>query len=852
MRRECIQAVSKALGRDLNGSEVQDIEQRIVRAARAQAQADPAAWLAKSQAERLTEAGQRAAAELLHEAHVKAEREALQLAANTRVAQKLNEAHVRGLDGLQALDRMIAFHADGRLDGISVESTAKAIRNDLMRQLIPVMEASNPKWFGLLENQEGIEDITRALFGEKTQTPEAAAGAKVWKEVTTAARKRFNAAGGDIGTLDDWGMPHHHSQPRVAKAGRDAWVAEILPKLNRNKYFREDGARMTDAELTEFLKEAWRTIATGGANKLEPGQFRGNGMRANRGNASRQIHFKDAQSYIDYQQKFGERSLYEVLTGHIEGIAKDIALVETFGPNPDHAFRYFRDQAVQEAKTSNPIKSGDVDKRAIRTENLYNVVAGRTQPVANERLANGFDTVRNWLTASRLGGAVISSLSDEATLHLTARLNNLPQMRLLANQLSTLNPANKMEERMAMRAGLALNTFISSLNRFGQDNLASSFSKRLAGTVLRASGLNAITEARRRAFGVTMMGSLGGVAKDHASLGKIDPKDAALLKRKGVTDDDFKLWKASKLEDWGGGNDTMLTPDSIYRLTDAEIDAAIPRIGNLKTEAAKARNRTAAREQAATRLLSMVLEETDMAVIEPGAKERAFMGAGIQRGTWKGELMRSFFLFKSFPLAMIMRHWARGMNQPTGTGRAAYIATLMASTTVLGAMAMQVKELIAGRDPRNLNPFAEHGMKNWMKAMLQGGSLGLYGDFLFSESTQRGQSPIASFLGPVVGLAEDAFKLTQGNLIQAAKGEETDFGAEAMRMVQGNLPGGNLWYTKAAMDHLIWNQLAEYFSPGYLGRMRRRQQKEFGARYWWEPGEIAPDRAPDLSAVAGE
>jgi hypothetical protein len=1029
MRRECIQAVTKVLGRELNQTEVRDIEQRVVRAARTLAQADPQGWMAKPMQARLAEAGEQAAKELIGEAQLKAEREALQIAANARYATYKAEAAAKGVDGLDAFDRKMAFHADGKVDGLSVESIAKAVRNDLMRQLIPVLEASNPKWFGLLENQEGIEDITRAIFGEPTQTPEAAAGAKVWREVTTAARTRFNAAGGDIGILEDWGMPHHHSQTRVAKAGRDAWVADILPQLNRNKYLKEDGARMTDAELTEFLREAWLTIATGGANKAEPGQFRGNGMRANRGSASRQIHFKDARSYIDYQQKYGERTLYEVLTGHIEGIAKDIALVEELGPNPDHAARLHREQAVKEAKLANPTQSGDIDRRAIRSENLYNVVAGRTQPVASERLANTFDTVRNWLTGSRLGFAVISSLTDEATLHLTARLNNLPQMRLLANQLSTLNPANKMEERMAMRAGLALNTFIASLNRFGQDNLATSFSKRLAGTVLRASGLNAITEARRRAFGVTMMGSLGGVAKDHANLGKLDPKDAAILKRKGVTDEDFAIWKEADLEDWGGGNDTMLTPDSIYRIPDEKIDAAIgatsnrlqkmkdeaqavidelkardledqgwvakraanlqkwlrdeirrvdsklakadakaqaeltaarsqmgrlaenidalaeswktpkgdvPGVGNqqtvgfygkkalrakgvdegrareatrnLKAEVAQvkralestrlealkdslarfrerqgeldeftkesqariskrgkvidritreldpaiARVRQAAREQAATRLLSLVLEETDMAVIEPGAKERAFMGAGIQRGTWKGEIARSFFLFKSFPLAMVMRHWARGMSQPTGTGRAAYLVALMASTTVLGAMAMQIKELLAGRDPRNLNPFAEHGVKNWMKAMLQGGSLGLYGDFLFSESTQRGQSPVASFLGPVVGLAEDAFKLTQGNLIQAATGKDTHFGAEAARFVQSNLPGGNLWYTKAAMDHLIWHQLAEYLSPGYLRQMRRRMQRDFGQKYWWEPGEIAPDRAPDLSAVAGE
>ena len=35
-------------------------------------------------------------------------------------------------------------------------------------------------------------------------------------------------------------------------------------------------------------------------------------------------------------------------------------------------------------------------------------------PIVNERLAQTFDTLRNWLVASRLGSAVITALTDEA------------------------------------------------------------------------------------------------------------------------------------------------------------------------------------------------------------------------------------------------------------------------------------------------------------------------------------------------------------------------------------------------------------------------------------------------------
>lgn len=838
MRADCVKAVIKALGRPLTQAETKDIEQRILAAMRDLARKDPATWQGKPPPQRLIEAAQQAAKELVSEKQLKQNREALSILAQARTAQHIQAMAAKGISGLDALDRMIAFHADAKSDVMSMETQAKAIERDALRQMISTLEASDPKWFGLFENQDGVKAIIQELFGEHSGNAEARAGAKEFHDVAEQLRERFNRAGGDVGKLDDWALPHHHSQVKVAKAGRDAWVADVLTKIDRSAYFNPDGTRMNEAQLTDFLQHAWTTIATGGANKLEPGQFSGTGARANRGNASRQIHFKDSAAYMDYQSKFGDRSLYEVLVSHLAGVSKDIALVETFGPNPDHAYRFFRDSIVKDAKLADPTKVGKLDQQAVHTDSLYNLMAGKTQPVASEWLAKSFDTLRNWLIASRLGSSVITSFSDDATLHLTAKLNQLPESQVLRNELAAFNPANRMEERMALRAGLAMNTLISSLNRFGQDGLGSSFSSKLANTVLRVSGLNAMTEARRRAFGVTMMGAIGAVIRSARSLKSLDPHDYRILLSKGITDNDFKVWKAAQLENWGGGNDTMLTPESIYRVPDAALAVGF---GGASPQQL--------REQAAMRLLGSVLEETDVAVIEPGVRERAQTGATLQRGTWKGELTRSFFLFKSFPLAMIEKHWARGMSQPNRGGRAAYLATLMAATTVLGALSLEVNEVISGRDPKAL--FGGKGTtRNWIAAMLKGGSLGIYGDFLFSDSTQYGNSPLATLTGPVLGMGEDMLNLTQGNLVQWAQGKNTNAGAEMVRFGKSNLPGASLWYAKAALDHLIFHQLQEYFSPGYLSRMKERAERQFNQRYWWEPGEAAPQRAPDLTAVA--
>lgn len=830
MKPECALAVGAVFGRQATEAELRNVETNLARSMRAEAAKDPQAWLAMPVDQQVRTGAARAAQDLLDEADLKQQRKVQQIVATARMQGVLASFPGTQLEGLA---RLVAFHADAKGSVMSVESRARAIERDALRRMIDTLEATSPSFFGLVEDRAGLRDLVRELHGEASGNPDAKAGAKAFKEIAETLRQRFNAAGGDVGRLEDWGMPHHHSQLRVAQAGVDKWIGDVMPRLDRSRYVTETGARMSDAEVATFLRGAWETIATGGVNKSEPGLPSGTGMRANRGSEGRQIHFRNADAYLDYQASYGERTPYEVILGHVAGVSKDIALVEQFGPNPDHTFRLLRDTAVKAQTIATPVNAGKIEKAAQNVDVLYNLAAGKTAPVASPRVAQFFDGLRNVLVASRLGSAVISAITDEGTMRVAAHVNNLPEMQLVRNELAALNPADQVERRMALRAGLAMNTLAAGLNRFGNDGLGSGWSSKVAAATLRASGLNAMTDARRRAFGVTMMSAYGSAIREAPTLADLDAHDARLLLSKGVTPEEFEVWRRAPLEDWGSGNDTMLTPDAIYRIP----DEALADLGNPR----------ALKQQAATRLLGAVLEETDVAVIEPGVRERALMFSNLQRGSLKGEIVRSFFLFKSFPISMVTRHWARGMSQPTGTGKAAYLSALLASTTVLGMVALQASQVVQGKDPRDMTEW-----KSWVQALLKGGALSLFGDFLFADQTEHGQSVIATALGPVAGLAEDAIKLTVGNIHEAARGDDTHIGAEAVRFAKSNLPGANVWYARAALDHLVFHQMQEYLSPGYLRKMKRRAQKEYGQEFWWEPGEVAPERAPDLEAAAGD
>ena len=92
-----------------------------------------------------------------------------------------------------------------------------------------------------------------------------------------------------------------------------------------------------------------------------------------------------------------------------------------------------------------------------------------------------------------------------------------------------------------------------------------------------------------------------------------------------------------------------------------------------------------------------------------------------------------------------------------------------------------------------------------------------------------------------------------GQPLNAAKraidGKETHFLAQEFQDLKGFIPGGNIWYAKAAIDHLVWQQVMESLSPGYLSSIRQRTLRDYQQQWWWEPGETTPERAPDLRAA---
>lgn len=1056
MKAQCISAVEQAIGRSITAAESRTIEQRVEDAQVALARRDPAAWRALSKQDQLLQAAQYAAVELRSEALKKKQRIALTIQAHDRIENYTKAQVAAGHDEtrLDALERMLAPQPDGKSNVTPVEYAAKGRMAVAMGQLDATWEAIKPRMMSFFANREAEAQLTRAVHGDTAGIqPEILKAARAWLDVAGMLRDSYVAAGGDVGRLDNWGMPHSWEPTLLLKRGKDRYVDDMMRWVDRRVYLHEDGQPYTDAEMREFLGAAWLTSVTDGANKRVRTDTPGGSIKANRHSQSRQLHFRDGAAALEALRTYSGRNLFESMVGHVRQMARDTALLEQFGPNADLAVDHFIQRIREEEARANPQNAAKFERRARRVENIYNRLAGNDPPPANEWIANGFAALRSIMSAAKLGSAPITSLADEGTMYLTAHVNNIPAVKVFLNEVRAFNPLDRVEHDMARRAGLMVGTMMDSVNRFGGDALGWEIPNRVSNAFMRISGLNAMTEARRRAFSVTMMDTIGTLTRNHADVSKLDPNDWRILRSKGITPEEWAIWRAAEPDTWGG-NHTVLTPDSIFALTDeqmraaiaptlermsAEVSAQIDALGKrvmqeidwqggrakkfadyqqkkldeldefvrrredwsaedseavaelravsealqeqAKSEAeivrafreaenqqvmreilyavedgmdpakamgrvsfatagattdatnrgrqlgqalaaarkkvtdasATARRRehryqaqienrsevigrligkrmqeldefkaksdariqkfneiaeslrdrapnlesraiTVARERAATKLLAVVMEEQDLAVIEPGTRERVAMYAGTQPGTFGGELARSFFQFKSFPLAVLFKHWKRGLSMYDGLGgKVGYLGTFIAATTLMGAVSMEINDIISGRDPRTLNPASQYGPRNWLAAFLKGGSLGIYGDFLFADSTSYGRTLVGAVGGPTLGLVEDVDDLVRGNIVQSIKGEETDFGAEALKFARGMTPGANLWYTKAVTDRVIFQQLQEYFSPGFLARQQQRSFQNYGTTYWWAPGESPAEVKPvNLQNIAAE
>jgi hypothetical protein len=230
-------------------------------------------------------------------------------------------------------------------------------------------------------------------------------------------------------------------------------------------------------------------------------------------------------------------------------------------------------------------------------------------------------------------------------------------------------------------------------------------------------------------------------------------------------------------------------------------------------------------------------------------------GAG-GKGTPGHAVFSTLGLFKTFPVTSMVNQFAavsKRMGEGGKSAAALHVIETAVFATVMGGLVIQLKNTVNGKDWQN-----SKDPSFWMAAALQGGALGLMGDFLFGGKESRfGRQPFQEMAGPGAGFISDALntafegweamKQQLPDAVKEAMGiekQDTEFGLQLFRMAKRNAPiAGSLWYTRLALERRFLDQIERTLDPKYDRRMRkfeREMRKRKDQEFWWKPGSLTP------------
>jgi len=764
------------------------------------------------------------------------------------------------LDGLEA--QMVGSVKDFTGARQSAMSRRWGILNSWIGPMVNDLEAIDGALPLLRSDMEFSYQVMREMRDPgSTGDKVAREVAQVFSDYSEVARQRLNNAGADIGKLDNWSPQSHDPILLLSKerGGMDAWVNYMTEHLDLERSFPEI-ANDTES-VKRALRDTFLNITTGRkAGAIGPSDGRvvaGPRNLANRLGKERVLHFKDADSAVDYHRQYGKGNIVNAMFLNLEFSARQASLLETFGPNPELMIKSIIKKEINDIGANGDF-SPEEKRKAIsaltsawkdgtvtsgKLARWYTELNGETYSAVNQKAARVGSTVRGLQSLTKLGGATLSAIADvpvKATA-IRHRGNNLFQSWNKA-VFGTLFEGRTSEEKkmIARQLGAFIDGTMQEINsRFCATDHFSGAMSNAMNKFFKWSGLTGWTEAHKAGFIYGLANDLGENAAH--SLADMNQHLAAVLRRHGVDD---TQWDAIRhmVEKMPDGRQSIvperahLIPESaLVNLLPENMRSTITPKGKNKAKYRAARRSAIdrARHDLESRVMGLYADECRYAIIEPDDRTRAALVWGTRPGTWAGETIRLLMQFKSFPITYANRVLREGRWKKAG--ERGFQANTMGLTHFVTAMwtfgylSMTAKDLSKGREPKNPEKW-----ETWVAALLQSGGAGIYGDLLFAKVNRAGNSLAGTLAGPTVGTADRAFRVVQ-NFIH---GDVEDAGADALRFAMDNTPLLNLWYTRAAADYLLLFHLREMLSPGSLRRTERTLKREYDQEYIVPPSSV--------------
>lgn len=723
---------------------------------------------------------------------------------------------------------------------VDTELSYETVRGIAMANLDRLLMKYKPKKGGLHVPTDGLDDIVRAAYDEGG-TP---AGRELFETIFEAQetlRKEANMYGATIPENKNRRLAQTHDQTKVQAVAREVWVEDHMRGLDW-EIMRFEGKVIPEAQREEVLGRVYDGIVNDGAGRGSPAQNQQPSL-ANRLARDRFLYYKNADSYIAMQKKYGRGNLYEQTIGLIDHMSMEISLLKHFGPSPEtakeFAKRVGRDRAAQlnnerPVGKRNVVQKYDDYAREVFDE-MYAIHTRQIGSPDGNLMAQTFSTLRTVAVSAKLGGVFIPTVfGDIANARVARRVMNLPEVKVIRSYFANFVPT-KANTQEAIRAGIIFENGISlAFNRqryFGSLD-GPHWARRWSDITYRAGLAAHATQVGRNAAGKEFMGVLAA----HKDMSFDELPFAPLLIENGIAREDWNALRATPLYNYGGT--TWLRPIDMWQAGD---DAA---------------KKVAEKFQNAMQLYIRT------AIPEPTLRSRVAMGEAIPPNSFRGQLWRTMTSLLSFPVSIYFNQLRRIAEAPRLRDKLKFGAMYFGWMTAGGMFITQAKALLNGQelydmDPTNLwNDFPRFA-DFYGRSLVNGGSLGILGDMIFnninlSNSSRRPGNPSEEYL-------KSLHKLTLDNMIDAGHAflydrgsittppDELEAGRDLMRFIDNNVP--DLWYAKLILQRALTDDLFERGDPaGWQRYQRYAQEHEEGM--WWRPGE--EPQAPNFATAIGD
>lgn len=655
--------------------------------------------------------------------------------------------------------------------------------------------------------------------------------AKIGKKYNDITLEDKNSLGAFIKRDPSYVFRTIHDAEKLVKGAGDnvldeashkaTWIEYIKSKLNLIKTF----AGKNDKQINEILSKSWNNILSGFHITTLGGSANISSKNiANKVSAERVFHFKDGKSFYDYNQKYGQGDYISSIEQGFIKSSRDAGLMKVLGTNPE--------QFLSDLVTLFRNHYGGTIARDLTTENVRKTMK-EVDGSINSGYMNPQAKIESIIGAiqetGKLGGITPTSLFGDLPNIMTQvmhdDMNMFDSMSVVFKELKRTN--NKEELKQVLKPfGLYIDNFISGINQHStiNEDMTGAVAKYKAG-FYKWTGFKGLMERMKSGVFLAYQNHWGILAKNN-TWNQLSDQSKRILGLYGIDDGMWTIMKKTTLREFEGYE--LLTIDDLAELPKNDIINYVKiKEPQLKKISDKKVNEV--RNDIQSKWRMFLYDRVHHGVLEPGARERAILHQGLERGSTAGLLNRLVVKFKSFPTTVYTRKlelMVKGSGEDIKYSN--YVPALAYYTilsTIFGYASLSVADMLMGKEPRD-----PKDPKTALASLAKGGGGSIFFDFIYQEISRSNGGMASTALGPAFADLEGLFKV----LKNTAEGKFDKAGLKAYRLFEANTPV-DIWYLRPIYNYLIGYQIKNMLDPGYFDRLEGYTKKATGQDFYLKP-----------------